>query len=246
MNRMSIACTPPKLGSQWGLRYLSPQTTGQHCLSVELIAHPDDLCIKREISKAVSYIHLNSNRLLQHIWGPCYFLLSSKKTRENLRIFSNRPVSDKRQKIQCYIKSQYSLCIPSHEKISSDGHYVCTLYFQERTGNIYHHCITITIVTAIDGVEVTKLTQLCQFILWFSLILLTLKCTSIYLSQYRNSLDVISSDNPLWPHLLCSLPGVQRSKRLQCIFLYLEPLFSYWDMLQLVLKNSKRVSESDY
>ena len=93
--------------------------------------------------------------------------------------------------------SQYSLCIPSHEKISSDGHYVCTLYFQERTGNIYHHRITITIVTAIDGVEVTKLTQLCQFILWFSLILLTLKCTSIYLSQYRNSLDVISSDNPL-------------------------------------------------
>ena len=95
MNRMSIACTPPKLGSQWGLRYLSLQTTGQHCLSVELIAHPDDLCIKREISKAVSYIHLNSNRLLQHIWGPCYFLgqgmLSSKKTRENLRIFSNRP-----------------------------------------------------------------------------------------------------------------------------------------------------------
>ena len=60
MNRMSIACTPPKLGSQWGLRYLSLQTTGQHCLSVELIAHPDDLCIKREISKAVSYIHLNS------------------------------------------------------------------------------------------------------------------------------------------------------------------------------------------
>ena len=67
---------------------------------------------------------------------------------------------------------------------------MCTLYFQERPGNIYHHRITITIVTAIDGVEVTKLTQLCQFILWFSLILLTLKCTSIYLSQYRNSLDI--------------------------------------------------------
>ena len=136
LNRMYIACTPPKLGSQWGLRYLSPQTTGQHCLSVELIAHPDDLCIKREISKAVSYIHLNSNRLLQHIWGPCYFLLSSKKTRENLRIFSNRPVSDKRQKIQCYTKSQHSLCIPSHEKISSEGH-VCALCISKNVLGIF-------------------------------------------------------------------------------------------------------------
>ena len=144
MNRMPIACTPPKLGSQWGLRYLSLQTTGQHCLSVELIAHPDDL-------RNTALLHKKS-----------VFPLHSLTRKDKQR-----------------------------------GTRMCTLYFQERPGNIYHHRITITIVTAIDGVEVTKLTQLCQFILWFSLILLTLKCTSIYLSQYRNSSDIISSDNPL-------------------------------------------------
>ena len=73
--------------------------------------------------------------------------------------------------------SQYSLCIPSHEKISSEGQNVCTVYFQERYGNIYRHRIAITITTASDaidgevqkeGVVVMKL-QSCEFILRFSL-----------------------------------------------------------------------------
>ena len=75
--------------------------------------------------------------------------------------------------------SQYSLCIPSHEKISSEGQNVCTVYFQERYGNIYRQRIAITITTssdAIDGVVqkkrvgVIKLTQICEFMLRFSLI----------------------------------------------------------------------------
>ena len=97
MNRMSIACTPPKLGSQWGLRYLSLQTTGQHCLSVELIAHPDDLCIKREISTAVSYIHLNSFNAFEDLvtFWPGDAL--QKKIREDVRIFLNRPAFDRQE-----------------------------------------------------------------------------------------------------------------------------------------------------
>ena len=75
--------------------------------------------------------------------------------------------------------SQYSLCIPSHEKISSEGQNVCTVYFRERYGNVYRHRIVITITTASDaidgevqkkGLEVIKPTQLCEFILRFSLI----------------------------------------------------------------------------
>ena len=74
--------------------------------------------------------------------------------------------------------SQYSLCIPSQEKISSEGQNVCTVYFQERYGNVYRHRIAITITTASDaidgevqkeGVVVMKL-QSCEFILRFSLI----------------------------------------------------------------------------
>ena len=85
--------------------------------------------------------------------------------------------------------SQYSLCIPSQEKISSEGQNVCTVYFQERYWNIYRHRIAITITTASDaidgevqkeGVVVMKL-QSCEFILRFSLF--NLKCTSMGLSQ---------------------------------------------------------------
>ena len=164
MNRMSIACTPPKLGSQWGLRYLSPQTTGQHCLSVELIAHPDDLCIKREISTAVSYIHLNSFNAFEDLvtFWPGDAL--QKKIRENVRIFLNRPAFDRQEAedtvhFLCNTAVLHKKSVfPLHSLTRKDkqrGTRMCTLYFQERPGNIYHHRITITIVTTIDG-EVHK------------------------------------------------------------------------------------------
>ena len=82
------------------------------------------------------------------------------------------PTGDRSQMIKCYTTSQYSLRIPSHGKISSEGQNVCTVYFQEHRGSIHHHCIAMTIATPINGVEVTKLNhlpELCDFIWTFSL-----------------------------------------------------------------------------
>ena len=66
------------------------------------------------------------------------------------------PTGDSSQMIKCNTKSQHSLRIPSHGKISSEGQNVCTVYFQEHLGSIHHHRIAMTIATPITG-EVNKM-----------------------------------------------------------------------------------------
>ena len=85
------------------------------------------------------------------------------------------------------------------------------------------------------GVEVSKPTQPCEFILRFSLMPSSVHTsTAMGLSQYRNSSEHTAQTNPIFlVYSLVSKEAIDYKYRLQCILLYPESWFSYWDGLQL-------------
>ena len=85
------------------------------------------------------------------------------------------------------------------------------------------------------GVEVNKPIQPCEFILRFSLIPSSVHTsTAMGLSQYRNSSEHTAQTNPIFlVYSLVSKEAIDYKYRLQCILLYPESWFSYWDGLQL-------------
>ena len=85
------------------------------------------------------------------------------------------------------------------------------------------------------GVEVNKPIQPCEFILRFSLIPSSVHTsTAMGLSQYRNSSEHTAQTNPIFlVYSSVSKEAIDYKYRLQCILLYPESWFSYWDGLQL-------------